>query len=318
MHSPRRPAILAALLVVGGACGAPPPAPPGDPSTSPPAVVTPDAANHHPAMVIRTDTDDGVRWWVTSPGAPPVRRPLAVPAGDVQLGPAGVDGSILLTLGATAAVARLSGDELAPVRVVDLGAGGLGASIPGCISEARTIAVADAETLGISVLPPEGGAVPIEVPLSLGECAWLENGSLVLSAEGDRLFAWDAGTGTELPLAATGRHPSSGGGLLSVVDRSGPRPVVVVRATNAVREEPDPLGAERFGILTGPNELIANAQLSPDGGWLALTLDAGPEGTTSRRVRFYRVTVAGPEATGEIQLGEREQVTLLPAGTGMP
>jgi hypothetical protein len=316
MHLPRRPAILAALLVVGGACGTPPPAPTGDPSASPPTVATPDAADQVPAMVVRADLDDGVRWWVTSPGAPLARRPLAVPAGDVQLGPAAVDGSLLLTVGTTAATARLSGDELATIRVVDLGAQGLGVSIPGCLSEAGTIAVADADTLGISVLPPDGGAVPVEVPLSLGECAWLENGSLVLSAEGDRLFAWDAGTGNELPLSATGRHPSSGGGLVSVVDRSGPRPVVVVRATNPVQEDPDPLGPERFRILTGPDELIANAQLSPDGGWLALTLDAGPEGATSRRVRFYRVTVAGPEANGEIPLGEREQVTLLPAGTG--
>jgi hypothetical protein len=236
----------------------------------------------------------------------------------VQLGPAALDGSILLTVGATATVARLSGDELVPIRVVDLGAVGLGASVPGCLSEAGAIAVADADTLGLTALPPDGRAVPIEVPLSLGECAWLEDGSLVLSAEGDRLVAWDAGTGNELPLAATGRHPSSGGGLVSVVDRSGPRPVVVVRAINPAQEDPDPLGPERFRILTGPDELIANAQLSPDGGWLALTLDVGPEGATSRRVRFYRVTVAGPEAVGEIPLGEREQVTLLPAGTGMP
>lgn len=314
MHSPRRPAILAALLVVGGACGASPPAPTGDPSASPPALVTPDAADRLPAMIIRADLDDGLRWWVTSPGAPLARRPLAVPVGDVQLGPAAVDGTILLTVGASAVVARLNGDELAPMRVVDLRTGGLGASVPGCLSAAGAIAVADADTLGLSVLPPDGRAVPIEVPLSLGECAWLEDGSLMFSAEGDRLFAWDAGTGDELPLAASGRHPSSGGGLVSVVDRTGPQPIVVVRATNTVPEDPDPLGPERFRILTGPDELIANAQLSPDGGWLALMLEVGPEGATSRRVRFYRVTVAGPEAVGEIPLGEREQVTLLPAG----
>ncbi len=318
MHPPRRPAILAALLVVGGACGASPPAPTGDPSAPLPTLVTPDAADEIPALVIRADLDDGVRWWITAPGAPLARRPLAVPAGNVQLGPAAVDGSILLTVGATAATARLSGDELAPVRVVDLGAEGLGASIPGCLSEAGAIAVADADTLGISALTPDGGAVPIEVPLCLGECAWLENGSLVLSAEGDRLFAWDAGTGNGFPLAATGRHPSSGGGLISVVDRSGPRPVVVVRAANPRQEDPDPLGPERFRILNGPDELIVNAQLSPDGGWLALTLDVGSEGATFRRLRFYRVTVTGPEANGEIPLGEREQVTLLLAGTGLP
>lgn len=315
MHPPRRPAILAALLFVGGACGAPPPAPTGDPAASPPAVVTPDAADQIPAMVIRADLDDGVRWWVTSPGAPMARRPLAVPAGDVQLGPAAVDGSILLTLGgATAAVARLSGDELAPMRVVDLETSGLGASVPGCLSAEGAIAVADADTLSLSVLPSDGRAVPIEVPLSLGECAWLEDGSLVFSAEGDRLFAWDAGTGDELPLAATGRHPSSGGGLVSVVDRTGPRPTVVVRATHPVEEDPDPLGPERFRVLTGPEELVANARLSPDGGWLALTLAVGPEGATTQRVRFYRMTVAGPEAKAEIPLGGREQVTLLPAG----
>lgn len=316
MHSPRRPAILAALLVVGGACGASPPAPTGDPSASPPALVTPDAADRLPAMIIRTDLDDGLRWWVTSPGAPLARRPLAVPAGDVQLGPAAVDGSILLTLGgATAAVARLGGDELTPMRVVDLETSGLGASVPGCLSAEGAIAVADADTLSLSVLPPDGRAVPIEVPLSLGECAWLEDGSLLLSAEGDRLFAWDARTGDELPLAASGRHPSSGGGLVSVVDRTGPRPTVVVRATHPVEEDPDPLGPERFRILTGPDELIVNAHLSPDGGWLALTLEVGPEGATSRWVRFYRVTVAGPEAKGEIRLAGREQVTLLPAAS---
>ena len=314
MPSPRRSAILAVILVVGGACGTPRPAPTRDPSASPSTAVTSDAADRIPAMVIRADLDEGVRWWVTSPGAPLARRPLAVPAGDVQLGPAAVDGSILLTLGATAAVARLSGDELAPMRVVDLGAGGLGASVPGCLSAAGTIAVADTDTLALSVLPPDGRAVPIEVPLCLGECAWLEDGSLVFSAEGDRLFAWDAGTGDVLPLGASGRHPSSGGGLVSVVDRSGPRPVVVVRATNPVPEDPDPLGPERFRILTGREELVANAQLSPDGGWLALMLEVGPEGATSRRVRFYRVTVAGPEGKGEIALGGREQVTLLPAG----
>jgi len=314
MHPPRRPAILAAILFVGGACGAPPPAPTGDPPASPSAVVTPDAADQIPAMVIRADLDDGVRWWVTSPGAPLARRPLAVPAGDVQLGPAAVDGSILLTVDATAAVARLGGDELTPMRVVDLEASGLGASIPGCLSAEGAIAVADAGTLSLSVLPPDGRAILIEVPLSLGECAWLEDGSLVFSAEGDRLFAWDAGTGDELPLAATGRHPSSGGGLVSVVDRSAPQPIVVVRATDPDPQHPDPLGPERFRVPTGPEELVTNARLSPDGGWLALTLAVGPEGATTQRVRFYRMTVAGPEAKAEIPLGGREQVTLLPAG----
>lgn len=316
MPRSRRPATLAALLIVAGACGAPPPAPSGEPSASPSPAAATARADLGPAMVVRTDLDDGVGWFIAAPGKPDERRPLGVPEGDVQLGPATADGSILLTMGQRAVSARVIGDELVPERVVDLGPGPSAVLVPGCLAPDGAMALADGETLRLTVVLPDGSTRPIDVAQSLGECAWLDEATLVISAEGDRLLAWQRGTGLVSDLGVQGRRPSSGGGLVSVIDRSGSHPIVVVRDAARAGAGDGSLGPERFRLAAMPDELITNAQLSPDGGWLTVTLEVGPEGGASRWLRFYRVTAAGAEPAGAVPLADRDQLTLLPATSG--
>lgn len=322
MSPSRRSVVVLAVILAAGACGGPPPAPSGEPVGSgappPPATGASDPADALGAMIIRGDFDEGVRWWVTSPGDPLTRRPLAVPPGEVQLGPAAADGSVLLTLPDRVVVAQLVGDELRPLRSMDLADDGLGPSLPACISTGKAFAVADAETLAITVMSLEGPAVPLRAQLSLGECAWIDETRLVFSAEGDRLFAWDHESGEAVQLDAPGRRPSSAVALICVLDRSGPRPAIVVRETRPSAAALDILGRERFRIESEADETIANAQLSPDGGWLAVISDVGPEGAATRRLRFYQLLATGPERVGDVPLAAREQITLLPAGLVAP
>ena len=94
--------------------------------------------------------------------------------------------------------------------------------------------------------------------------------------------------------------------------------MAVLREATLRAGDPATLGPERWRIAPGEAELITKAQLSPDGTWLAVELVEGPEGTSSRRLRLYRLTNTGPQLATDLPLGDREQVVLLPAGIAAP
>jgi hypothetical protein len=331
MRTSRRPpfliaaATLAAAAVLAAACAGPSPTPPGSiatPSPSPAATAvlpTPSAstADAYPVLIVRADLPDGLHWYVTAPDDPGRRLPLTVPPDLVGLGPATSDGFLALAsatrlLWATVSQDRPGDDGAATLTVVqaaDLGALGIGAADPACVGPGGAVAVADRETLALTVVTKAGAATGIRVPDALGECTWLDDGRLLADREGDRLVAVDTATGVARPVSGgVGRHPSAGGGLLSLVDRSGAARVVVRGATLG-GPAGLALGPILFGIDAAGDELITRATLSPDGGWLAVEATVDPEAAAVRWLRLYRVSAAGASLAAQVRLGAGEQVT---------
>jgi hypothetical protein len=231
----------------------------------------------------------------------------------VVIGPAGADGALVLTSASQLLFATLTGDDLRVTGTVELGGLGLTAGEPACLGPDRRVAIADPETLTLTVVSADRAPVEVDVPDALGECAWLDDGRLLVVREGDRLSAVDPATGNAtIVTGGIGRHPSAAGGLLSLVDRSGP-PRVIVRRGVLAGSDGLALGRAIFVVEAGAGELIARAGLSPDGGWLAVEVIVDPESAAIRRLRLYRVEADSANLVREIGLGAMEQVIVLPA-----
>jgi hypothetical protein len=278
-----------------------------------PAASTSSPAGHYPVLIVRADDADGLHWFATVAEDPSRRHVLTVPPGVVEIGPASLDGTVIVTSGTRLLFAGLRGDVLTVDRGVDLGRLGLGPASPACSGPDGSVAVANEETLALTLVPRTGSAVPVDVPDALGECAWLGDGHLLVDREGDRLLSADPLTGRALPVAGgAGRHPSTGGGALSLVDRSG-APRVVVRSAGLAGPDGTELGTALFEIRAAPGELISRAQLSPDGGWLAVEVILDPEAAAERRLRLYQIAEGAPRLATEIPLAPGERVILMPA-----
>ncbi|MFI5254427.1 MAG: hypothetical protein ACHQ15_03080 [Candidatus Limnocylindrales bacterium] len=335
MRATRRSAVLEAVALLAvlvpalvAACArlTPPPSPDSAATPSPAASPTassgptlapsPSAsasAPRYPVLLIRADEADGLRWFATDPGDPTRRHPLAVPAGVTDLGPAAADGSVALTSPSLLVIAVLRGGALVATRTVDLGRLGLGPASPACRGPEGSVTIADEATLALTVIPAAGSAIAIDVPDALGECAWLPDGRLLAVREDDRLVVADPRTGRARAVGGgSGRHPTTGGGLLALVDRSGPTRVVL-RAAGLGGPSGITLGPADFVIDPGPDELITRAELTPDGTWLAVDVTLDPEGSAARRLRLYRLGAGGAILATEVPLGSGEQVIVMPA-----
>ena len=328
---PAAPLLVTAVVAFAAACAGPSPGPSGATATAgtsaPPSTpastastastASPATGERYPVLIVRAEDAGTTRWYVTAPDDPARRRALIVSPEVVAVGPAGADGALVLgsptqllfaTLGGGAAIG-----ELTVVRAIDLRGRGVAPGSPACVGPNGRVAMADLETLALTVVSPTRAAVAVAVPDALGECAWLDDGRLLVDREGDRLVAVDPATGLGRPVdGGGGRHPCTGGGLLSLVDRSG-RARVVVRAGELGDAAEPALGPILFVVGTAVNELISRATLSPDGGWLAVEVTVDPESAAVRWLRLYRVGAAGAEFVGAIRLDAGEQVTLMPA-----
>ena len=314
MAATRRHALLGFLVVGIAACTPMPttPSPTIAPTATATVVPSSSPTGRYPVLIVRVEDVDVLHWYVTSSADPSQRRRLAAPPGDVELGPAATDGTVPLTVGSSLLLAALRGDDLTIERTIDLGRLGIAASTPACLGPGPRVAVADHEALALTVVAADGPAVPVTAPDALGECAWLDDGRLLLDREGDRLAVADAGTGTvHVVSGGSGRHPSTGGGLIALVDRSGHTAVVVLDG-DLGGPDGTVLGSPRFTIDPAPDELISRAQLSPDGGWLAVEAILAPEGDALRRLRLYEIASGVPVSKVEIPLGPGEQVVILP------
>ncbi|MGH2407105.1 MAG: hypothetical protein ACRDF7_03355 [Candidatus Limnocylindrales bacterium] len=331
MSATRRPASIGAIalmVITVAGCGPEPNVTSPDStrasaSPSATALVTtaptpsPSATGSYPLLIVRVEDADGLHWYATLPDDPSRRHAIAAPLGAVEMGPAAPDGTVPLTVGSTLLLATLHGADLTVERTVDMAAVGVGPGAPACIGPGPSVAVADTETLALTIVPVTGAAVPVAAQDALGECAWLADGRLLLSREGDRLAVADDVTGTIRAVAGgSGRYPSTGGGLLALVDRSGSAlgaARVVVRSGALTGTARSGLGAPRFTIEPGPNELISRASLSPDGAWLAVEVVLDPDGAGQRTLRLYGIVGGGAQLAREVALGPGEQVIVLPA-----
>jgi hypothetical protein len=238
---------------------------------------------------------------------------LSVPPDVQAIGPANTDGMLVLMSSVQLRYAAFDGNAVIVTRSIELDELGLTAGEPACFGPDRRLAVADPETLALTVILADRTPVAIDVPDALGECAWLGDGRLLVVREGDRLAAADPTTGLARAVTGgTGRHPSIAAGLLSLVDRSGPASVPL-RDGSLGGPGGLALGPTIFAIEAVSGELIPRAGFSPDGGWLAVEVILDPESAAVRRLRLYRVGEGSLDLVIEIGLGPREQITLLPA-----
>jgi hypothetical protein len=326
MSPTRRPALpgimlaFGAVLVIATACADPSPVPAGQagpwagasPAVSP-STPSPLTGGRYPMLIIRADEATGPRWFVTLPEDPSRRRPLAVPADALEVGPAGSDGILVMSSSTHLLFVALDGDVSTVIRNQDLGRLGVSPGDPACIGPDQSVAIADRETLALTVVSRRNVAVAIDAPGALGECAWLADGRLLAVGDGDGLIAWDPLTSSGRAVSGGGgRRPSTGGGLLSLVDRSSV-PRIVVRSGRLGGHDELELGTSLFEIEAGPDELISSAQFSPDGGWLAVEVTVARESAMARWLRLYRVDGAAAELATQVRLEAREQVSVLPA-----
>jgi hypothetical protein len=320
----RLPLALAAVLV--GACGVPPgrtssPALPTSTASRSPAPAAPGTSSAglaSPAfsglarIVIRSVSPSGVTWSVTERGVPEHRSPLRMPFAEAELGPASPDGMILATTGDQVLVLTISGSTLTSTVSAPMPQGQM--LLPACFGGDGRPVFADAESLTLVELT-DGRARPFsDVAFTLGECAPLADGRTLVAVDGGGLVADQAGGPSTQVVGVRGRHLSGGGGLVAMTDPTSELGEAIVRIGTVSKD--GVLGAEIGRVAGGGAERVVNAQLSPDGRWLAVVLaieagaDPGPD--QDARLRLYRVGDDGLTRVADLALEVGAHITLLP------
>jgi hypothetical protein len=314
---------IALAAIVVGSCGAPPPGPiatavsrTSSPTaaliTSEPDRTVPPTAGAgtagFPRMLIRSASPAGATWWVTERGQPDRWTPLQLPIRDGDPGPAAPDGRVLMAGGGRIIVGRIDGSALQPISSQPMPVGR--ALLPACFAGDGRVVLADAETLEL-IEPVDGGIEPYaDVAQVRGACAPLDDGWTLVALDGGGLVAIRAGS---LPVPvrdALGRHLSGGGGRIALTDPSTEQGAAVIR--RATVSEDGRLGAEIGRVMGRGAERVIDAQLSPDGGWLAVTLEGAADTVPGARLRLYGVTGDGLTQVAELELAVGTRVTLLP------
>lgn len=311
------PLVLAAIVV--GSCGGPPSEPTATATSSPlgapgPTRPTPTPADSAiiglPRIVMRSPGSSGATWWVTEAGRPDLRSPLAMPFADADLGPASPEGRILLAAADRIVLASVVASTLVPAASVRVSAG-LRLE-PGCFGGDGRAILADAETLELVQL--DGDAVrPLpDVGLTLGDCAPLADGRTLVAIEGGGLVAVRDGAPSVPIVGLLGRHLSGGGGRVALTDPSDERAQATVR--QATVSEAGVLGAEIGRVPGHGGERIVDAQLSPDGGWLAVTVEGEVDAAPVAWLRLYRVSENGLTMVTDLEIEVGTRIALLPGG----
>ena len=288
----RRLVVVVAIVAVG-ACGGPPPGPtvasPPSPVATPTAsgAATPgsDSVGDTPAIVLRVPLATGFGWELLEAGAPERRVPLRPPSREAELGPATADGRILMTANGQVVVVAVDGDSLTPLGAWPMPAGTTLA--PACFDDHGRPILADTETLALVMLTASGFEPLAAMTTALGECAVLADGRTLVSVEGGQLAAIDDDAAIAPIIGTLGRHLSAGGGLLAMTDPSSELGHVVVRHGTVTAD--GALGAEVGRVQGRGAERVVNAQLSPDGGWLAVSLERQGAAGVEGRLRLFLV-----------------------------
>jgi len=293
--------------IVVGSCGG---SLPGPTSTARPPGPTPTARwSGPPRLVIRSTSPAGVIWSVTERGRPQRRSPLQVPYQDTELGPAAADGSILASTDGQLLVLTVDGSSLAVTAAAPAPPGQV--LLPACFAGDGRPVFADAETLTLVELSPAGIVPFTDVAFTLGECAPLADGRTLVAVDGGGLVARRLG-GPSTPIAGiAGRRLSGGGGLVAMTDPSSEPGEAVVR--EATVSEDGVLGAEIGRVAGRGTERVVNAQLSPDGGWLAVVLERETDAEPEARLRLYRVASDGLTQVSDLAIEVGAQITVLPS-----
>ncbi|HVQ22531.1 MAG TPA: hypothetical protein VMT36_04610, partial [Candidatus Saccharimonadia bacterium] len=228
---------------------------------------------------------------------------IAAPFEDLDLGPASVDGSILATTAAQVVTIRLDGPAL--ITTSSLPLPGVEPLVPACYAGDGRAVFADADTLSLVTLS-EGGVEPFgAVAFTLGECAALADGRTVIATDGGALVAVGP-DGAAVPIVGTrGRHLSSGGQRLFMIDPSQEFGAAVVREGTV--SEGGSLGAVVGAVAGSPAWRVVDARPSPDGSWLAVVVERETATEPEARLRVYRVGTDGLAMVTEsaIEVGAR-------------
>jgi hypothetical protein len=259
---------------------------------------------------MRSPGSSGATWWVTRAGRPDLRSPLALPFTDADLGPSSPDRQVMLVTADRIVLASVVAATLTETSSVPMPAGQR--LEPACFGGDGRALLADAETLELMELNGSRVRPLTDVGFTLGECAPLADGRTLVAVEGGGLVAVrdDA---TSIPIVGLlGRHLSGGGGRLAVTDPSTERGATVVR--QATVSETGVLGPE-IGLVAGRyGERIVDAQLAPDGGWLAVTVEGEVDAAPVARLRLYRVAEDGLTEVSDLEIAVGTRIALLPGG----
>ena len=267
--------VLAAILV--GSCGglpgptsrqAPTPSA-GLPSSAPASP----AISGAPRIVVRSASPSGETWSVTEAGAPQRRTPLQVPFADAELGPASPAGLILATTGERILMLTLSGSTLAATTSAPMPPGPV--LLPACFGGDGRPVFADADSLTLVDVTDTESRPFSDVDFTLGECAPLADGRTLVAVDGGGLVADQVGGPSTPIVGVRGRHLSGGGGLVAMTDPASELGAAIVR--RATVSEDGVLGAELGSVVGRGSERVVDAQLSPDGRWLAVVLELKTE-----------------------------------------
>ncbi|MET1231924.1 MAG: hypothetical protein ABWY52_03625 [Candidatus Limnocylindrales bacterium] len=249
---------------------------------------------------------------MTEPGFPERRSPLAVPFAAAELGPASPDGLILATTGDRVLVLKVSGSTLTPTESAPMPHGQT--LLPACFGGHGRPVFADAESLTLVELTDDRTRPFSDVEFTLGECAPLADGRTLVAVDGGGLVADGADGSSTRVVGIRGRHLSGGGGLVAMTDPASELGAAVVHRATVSND--GVLGTEIGRVAGRGPERIVNAQLSPDGGWLAVVLaietGADPEAEPDARLRLYRVSDDRLTRLADLVLEVGARITLLP------
>ena len=309
--------IVMLVVVTVGACGASPPGPTAAGPSSPSATSTATlrAASSAgsiadtPAIILRSPLASGFGWELIEAGAPRRRVPLRPLSPDAELGPATADGRILMAADGQVVVATVDGGSLTPAASWPMPAGST--LVPACFDGRGRPVLADTETLALSVRTASGFE-PLLAPMStLGECAVLADGRTLVSVEGGHLAAIGGQAAIVPVIGALGRHLSAGGGLVAMIDPSNELGQVVVRQATLTAD--GVLGAEVGRVQGRGTERVVNAQLSPDGSWLAVSLERDGTAGIEGRLRLFRVDARSLTEVDDVPVAVGARLAVLPA-----
>ena len=320
MSARRRSLSLVLAGIVVGSCGSPPPGPTATsgptegrrPATTPTWSFRSTPGSTDPAIglprIVIHSPSGGTAWSITEPGQPRRSTPLEVPPVDAELGLASSDGSVLATTAAWVGVAKIDGSVLWPTVSMPAPAGR--AFVPACFSGDGRPLFADAETLTLVELTAAGLKPFADLPLTTGECAPLPDGRTLVAVDGGALFTVDT-EGRSTPVVGTlGGHLTAGGGLVAMTDPSSEAGAAVVR--RAPLADHDDFGPEIGRVMGREAERVTDAQLSPDGRWLAVILEGAMDARPEGRLRLYAVERDGLRLVDDLAIDVGSRITLMP------